>query len=466
MAEIRDYNENIQKLLISVLLSDEEIFARCQNIVNAKYFVNKLRPVVRFIMDFANQYRAIPKHEQVAAQFGMEFDRIDNITAALQQSFLDQIEEFCKNRALADAVISAGDLIAKGNYAEVEKRVREAILVGLSSDIGIRYFDNPRERLMRIRTNKGQISTGWLTVDSKLFGGVNRKELTIFCAGSGGGKSVTKQNVAVNAVRAGLNVVYISLELSEDMISMRLDSMVSGVATTDIFSRLDDVEIKVALAGKKSGDFHVKQLPQGTTTNDIKSYLKNYEIETGHRCDILLVDYLDLMFPNNKKIDVSNLYIKDKFVCEELRGLCMEKNIVGITSSQLGRSAVNESEMDHSHIAGGISKIQTADNVIAILCTPAMRDRGQYQFQFLKTRSSSGVGSKITLGYDPLTLRIFDIEEQDGAPTVVKTASDMLADLRRKNNAPTAAGTSKPVAEAPTAKSVATLRELTNLIRR
>jgi replicative DNA helicase len=303
-------------------------------------------------------------------------------------------------------------------------------------------------------------------VDSKLFGGVNRKELTIFCAGSGGGKSVTKQNIAVNAVKAGLNVVYISLELSEDMISMRLDSMVSGVATTDIFSRLDDVEIKVAMAAKRSGDFHVKQLPQGTTTNDIKSYLKNYEIETGHRCDVLLVDYLDLMFPNNKKIDVSNLYIKDKFVCEELRGLCMEKNIVGITSSQLGRSAVNESEMDHSHIAGGISKIQTADNVIAILCTPAMRDRGQYQFQFLKTRSSSGVGSKITLGYDPLTLRIFDIEEQDSSPAVVKTASDMLADLRRKNNASTTAADAKPVIQAPTAKSVATLKELTSLIRR
>jgi hypothetical protein len=124
-------------------------------------------------------------------------------------------------------------------------------------------------------------------------------------------------------------------------------------------------------------------------------------------------------------------------------------------------------EMDHSHISGGISKIQTADNVIAILATPAMRERGQYQFQFLKTRSSSGVGSKVIMGFDVDTLRIFDMEEDNMPP--VKTATDMMADLRRKNSATGAAsGTDRkpdPVSQDPV-KSVATLKELTSLIRR
>jgi replicative DNA helicase len=244
--------------------------------------------------------------------------------------------------------------------------------------------------------------------------------------------------------------------------------MVSVVATNEIFKRLDDVEIKVLNAGKKAADLHVKQMPQGTTTNDLRAYLKNYEIETGHRCDVLMVDYLDLMFPNNKKIDPSNLFIKDKFVTEELRGLCVEQNMVGVTASQLGRSSTNELEHDHSHIAGGISKIQTADNVISILATPVMRERGQYQFQFLKTRSSSGVGSKVIMGYQVETLRIYDLEEDDVAAPV-KTAGDMLADLRRKNNSHNVdtmpdkkleQNTSAPV------KSVSTLKELTNLIRR
>ncbi len=466
MAEAKDYNEDVQRLLIGVLLSDEEIFSRCQNILQAKYFVNRLRPAVRFLLEFANQYRALPPHEQMRAQFGIEFDKVDSTSPALQGAFLDQIEEFCRNRALADAVLSAPDLIAKGNYSEVEKRVKEAILVGLSSNIGIRYYDNPRERLMRIKSSNGQISSTWKTVDQKLYGGMNRKELTIWCAGSGGGKSLTMQNQAVNMSRAGMNVVYISLELSEEMISMRLDSMVSGVASKEIFARLDDVEIKVLQAGKRAAGLHVKQMPQGTTTNDLRAYLKNYEIETGNRCDVLMVDYLDLMFPNNKRIDVSNLFVKDKFITEELRGLCVEKNMVGVTASQLGRSSVNEMEMDHSHIAGGISKIQTADNVIAILATPAMRERGQYQFQFLKTRSSSGVGSKVVMGFDQENLRIYDLEESEN-PAPAKTAQDMMADLRRKNSATGTADNKRPdPSAADPVKSVAALKELTALIRR
>lgn len=335
--ETKDYTEDKQKLLIDVLLSSEEVFARCQNILNAKYFVNKLRPAVRFILSHAEKYRVLPKIAQVTAETGISFTHIDNITIQHQDSFLDEIEEFCKNRALADAVLSAVDLIEKGNYSEVEKRVRDAILISLQSDIGTDYFEDPRARLMKIKNNNGQVSTGWRDVDDKLYGGVNRGEITIWCAGSGVGKSLFLQNIAINFAQVGLNVIYITLELSEELCSMRMDSMLSQVPTKEIFRKLDEVEIRVKQAGHKSGGLHVKQLPQGSTCNDIKAYLKNYEIETQRRPDVLVVDYLDLLFPNNKKIDPSNLFVKDKFVTEELRGLCVERGMIGQTAAQLNR---------------------------------------------------------------------------------------------------------------------------------
>ena len=335
--EVKEYTEDKQKLLINVLLSSDEIFARCQNILNATYFVNKLRPAMRFILSHAENYSVLPKFEQVNAETGMNFAKIDNITAQHQDAFLDEIEEFCKNRALADAVLSAVDLIEKGNYGEVEKRVREAILISLQSDIGTNYFHDPRARLLRIKDNNGQISTGWRDVDDKLYGGVNRGEITIWCAGSGVGKSLFLQNIALNFAKQGLNVIYISLELSEELCSMRMDSMLSEVATKEIFRKLDEVEIRVKQAGHKSGSMHVKQMPQGSTVNDIKAYLKNYEIETGKKADALVVDYLDLLFPNNKKIDPSNLFVKDKFVTEVLRGLMVERKMIGQAAAQLNR---------------------------------------------------------------------------------------------------------------------------------
>lgn len=97
-------------------------------------------------------------------------------------------------------------------------------------------------------------------------------------------------------------------------------------------------------------------------------------------------------------------------------------------------SSVQEQEHDHSMIAGGISKIQTADNVISIFASAAMKERGQYQIQFLKTRSSSGVGSKVYLGFDPNTLRIFDLDDDAAAAANNTNGADVFTELRRKNN--------------------------------
>jgi len=82
-----------------------------------------------------------------------------------------------------------------------------------------------------------------------------------------------------------------------------------------------------------------------------------------------------------------------------------------VTASQLNRSAVEEIEFDHSHISGGISKINTADNVFGIFTSRAMRERGRYQIQCMKSRSSTGVGMKIDLDYNIDTMRMTDLAD-------------------------------------------------------
>jgi archaellum biogenesis ATPase FlaH len=278
-------------------------------------------------------------------------------------------------------------------------------------------------------------------VDDKLFGGMNRGELNIFAAGSGGGKSLFLANLGVNWALQGLNVVYITLELSEELVSMRLDSMMTGIPTREVFKQIDDVEMKVRVIGKKSGHYQVKYMPSGKTSNDIRAYMKEYEIKMGHKIDVLLVDYLDLLMPISKKISAENLFIKDKYVSEELRNLAMEKKCVFVTAAQLNRGAVEEVEFDHSHISGGLSKIQTADNVFGIFTSRAMREHGRYQIQLMKTRSSSGVGMKIDLAFDVDTLRISDLDEDDATSSQVgsRPGSSMLDSIRNRQSTVTSA---------------------------
>ncbi|SVD75031.1 uncharacterized protein METZ01_LOCUS427885, partial [marine metagenome] len=155
----------------------------------------------------------------------------------------------------------------------------------------------------------------------------------------------------------------------------------------------------------------IKYLPAQSNINDIRAYCKELQIKTGSKIDFMLVDYLDLLSPVSVKVSPNDQFIKDKYVSEELRNLSQELNVIFVTASQLNRGAVEEIEFDHSHIAGGISKINTADNVFGIFTSRAMRERGKYQLQLMKTRSSSGVGQKVELGFDVSSLRIVDLGE-------------------------------------------------------
>jgi len=143
---------------------------------------------------------------------------------------------------------------------------------------------------------------------------------------------------------------------------------------------------------------------------------------------------LDLLMPVSKKISPADLFIKDKYVSEELRNLAVEKNCVFVTAAQLNRGAVEEVEFDHSHISGGLSKIQTADNVFGIFTSRAMRERGRYQLQLMKTRSSSGVGTKIDLEFNLESLRISDLpeDEQEHGGATSRGTSSIIDSIKRK----------------------------------
>ena len=216
------------------------------------------------------------------------------------------------------------------------------------------------------------------------------------------------QNLSVNWILAGMSGIYVTLELSENLSAMRIDSMITDTSTKEIFKDLDNVEMKVKMKQKASGQLRIKYMPAQSTVNDLRAYCKELQIQTGMKLDFLCVDYLDLLMPVSAKVSPSDLYVKDKYVSEELRNLAKELDILFVTASQLNRSAVEEIEFDHSHISGGISKINTADNVFGIFTSRSMRERGQYQIQLMKTRSSSGVGQKVELAFNVETLRITD----------------------------------------------------------
>ena len=462
-----DYGYDIQKVYLEMMMSDAESFIRCQAVFDPEAFDRRLVEPAKFLNDYVTEHNALPTFDMINA--ATQGDLKD--PGVLQENHYDwllaEFETFSRHKALESAILKSADLLEKGEYGPVEDLVKKAVQIGLQKDLGTDYFADPRARLEAIKDTNGQVSTGWSAVDKKLFGGFNRGELNIFAGGSGAGKSLFLANLGVNFAEKGLNVLYLTLELAESLVSMRVDSMITGISTREVFKQIDDVEIKVRMIGKKSGAFQVKYMPSGKTPNDVRSYIKEYEIKTGKKVDVLLIDYLDLLMPNGAKVSAENLYIKDKFVSEELRNLAMELNTVFVTAAQLNRGAVEEIEFDHSHISGGLSKIQTADNVFGIFTSRAMRERGRYQIQLMKTRSSSGVGMKVDLSFNVDTLRIEDLGEDDqeqATAGATNSASSIVNSIKRSSSSTPDEG--EPVkkinAEADSAKLRSFLNNLGN----
>ena len=416
-----------------MMLEDAESYVRVQNIFNPENFDRVLRPAAEFIKTHCDQHKTMPDRAQIAAATGIKLQPVPDLNEGHFDWFLTEFEGFTRRQELERAILKSADLLEKGNYDPVEKLIKDAVQISLTRDMGTDYFADPRSRLMALKSNNGQNSTGWPALDKLLYGGFNRGELQIFAGGSGSGKSLFMQNLAVNWAQAGLNGVYITLELSEGLCSYRIDSMMTNTAAKDIFKDLDTVEMKVRMMAKKAGRLQIKYMPAQSTVNDIRAYIKELQIQNNLKADFLCVDYLDLLMPVSAKVSPNDLFVKDKYVSEELRNLAKELNILFVTASQLNRAAVEEIEFDHSHISGGISKINTADNVFGIFTSRAMRERGRYQLQLMKTRSSSGVGQKVELEFDIESLRIRDLAEDADYQEFKKRAPSIYESIKAKS---------------------------------
>ena len=424
---MKDYSTDLQRLFIEMMLQDASSYVRVQNIYNPENFDRSLRSAAEFIKKHSDDHKVLPTREQVQAVTGVQLHAVPEVGESHYEWFMTEFESFTKKQELERAILKAADLLEKGEFEPVEKLIKDAVQISLTKDLGMNFWADPEAMLTRYFDNGGQVSTGWPQLDRLLYGGFSRGELNIFAGGSGSGKSLVMMNIALNWVQAGLEGVYITLELSEELTGLRTAAMLTNMSTKDIRKDKETAALKIKMVGKKSGSYQVKALPAQSNINDIRAFLKEYQIQTGKKVDFMMIDYLDLLMPVSAKVSPNDLFVKDKYVSEELRNLAKELGILMVTASQLNRSAVEEVEFDHSHISGGISKINTADNVFGIFTSRAMRERGRYQIQCMKSRSSTGVGQKIDLEYNIETMRITDpgLDESNAGDAMRKPAAIM-----------------------------------------
>lgn len=397
-----------QKHLFETLLSSNDVFSRCISILNPEYFDGEVRLAVQFTLEYFNKYKSIPDIKLINSEYDLNIEHIQVPLAKVTYT-CDEIERFCKESAVALAINESLNDLQEGNLGIIVDRVKRAVEVSLKKDLGWNiYGPNFLDMLNESLAKQQTISTGIKALDMWLNGGFARQQTTIFTANSGIGKSVMLNNVGYNYSAQGYHVVYLSLELPKTMVFTRSSAIISGYDvktlgdhTLEVASVVDNVRHKT------DGTFMIQRIAGDSCSNDIRSYLTHYEMEYQRRPDVLVVDYLDKMTPNsrNSRLSISE---QDKFKSEELAEVVLDYDLIGVTASQQNRDAIDDPNPKQSSIAGGLTKINTVDNVISLFMNDQMRLNGEMYAYFLKTRSSDGVGRIAELSFDAKSLRITD----------------------------------------------------------
>ena len=195
---LNDYGIETQRLFLEMMLHDAESFIRVQNIYNPENFDRSVRPAAEFIKEHYANHSSLPILAQVSATTGIKLNAIPDLPDGSLEWFMEEFEKFTQRQELERAILKSADLLEKGEYAPVEKLIKDAVQISLQKDMGTDYFASPKARNDKYFNSGGQVSTGWPSLDKILYGGFSRGELNIFAGGSGSGKSLVMMNIAIS----------------------------------------------------------------------------------------------------------------------------------------------------------------------------------------------------------------------------------------------------------------------------
>jgi replicative DNA helicase len=402
-------SENIQKGCLYLLTHDLDFFSQIVALVKPHYFdYPSYQRIFEATVAYYEKYKHLPKGDALVEfirfttpqnvkddnNYTEDIAAIQNIDKSVldQKEFiLDLVEDFSKRGAMTEAIKKSVVLLKEEKFGDIEHLIKNALLVTRDVQVGQDYFSEAKERVTRLFQQKteNKFKTVFDTFNANLGGGLSAKELGIVVAPPGVGKSLYLVNQGAKSLLEGRNVLYISLEMSEDKIANRFDSVLTHLKNAKL--KFPDVQAKLyerldLIKGKTQGRLIIKEFPTGTVNvNNIRALLVQLNLHKNFKPDLIIVDYLELLRPQ-RVIDAE--YMAQQRIAEELRGLASETKCLVWTASQTNRQARKVSIITDAELGDSYGKIRPADWVISLNQSQEEYDKGQMRVFVMKARDS------------------------------------------------------------------------------
>ena len=401
------FQDSIQRGIIYLAKSEEGFLVETMPMIKSDYFeFPSHQKFYTILKEFFLKYKKLPTDDQLLEEvrgvmasnelFGdykeelSEINKLDVKSIDNGDYYLDLVEEFAKQQSLKDAILKSVDHLDKKRFSAIEEDIRAALTVCRNVDLGTDYFSDVRSRWNRLKDSSvnAKFRTPFETINEALEGGLATKEMAMVVAPPGVGKSLFLANQAVRSVLDGYNVVYLSLEMSEDRVAQRLDSIFTRIRQKQLAGRVNDVEERLTTiqdkAGQTVGKLVIKEFPaKRLTVSGIRAYLNQLKNHQDIEPDVLIIDYLELLGSDSSVAE----YQAQERTAQELRGLATEHKLLVWTATQTNREGKKVSIITDAELADSYGKIRVCDLVFSINQNEQEFDNGQARLYLMKSRN-------------------------------------------------------------------------------
>lgn len=435
--------ESTEALILRNLIYNEDFTRKALPFIKTEYFNDTLQQILyQEISSFVTEYNSLPTQEALFIELEKRtdlneesFHNVVTIVAGLTDEpadkdwLLNTTEQWCKDRAVYLAIHQCIH-IANGNDPKLTKEaipsiLSEALAVSFDNHIGHDYIEDADSRYESYVLKEEKLPFDLTYFNKITGGGLLSKTLTVFLSSTGVGKSLTMCHLASSYLSQGKNVLYFTLEMSEEKIAQRIDANLLDINIQD-FARLSKPEFETKIqkvARRTQGKLIVKEYPPVSAhAGHFRAFINELKLKKSFVPDVLIVDYLNICASSRFKSNgQANSYTIIKSIAEEIRALAVEFNVPAISATQTNRGSLTSSDLNLADTSESIGITHTVDYMFGLISTEELESLNQIMIKQLKNRYGAlDPYRRFTVGIDRAKMRLYDVE-QEAQETLVET---------------------------------------------
>ena len=440
---------------------------------NKKWFQEPtINTIFNIVKDFVIEYRTTPTVEQVIEitkiNIGEDQNLINSIKTLWQQK--DEInkvsDEWLREnitnwgkwqsfyKGLEGTIAFVQSLPPNIAYSECGQYIQKASNIfntgatfTVNNSEGHDFFDIDNHVIPASDTH----SSGYKFFDLCLKGGFTKKGLYVIMGAPKVGKSMWLCNLAANSVKSGFNTIYITLEMSYQLVSQRIGANLFNIPI-DQYDKVSLDKNYMANAMKTfnnnsyttPGKFIIEEFPTSSATaSDIENFVLKKEAEMqkiygeNFKFQNICIDYINIMKDQRSAVTSENSYQKIKNICEDVRAMAQRNMWSVISLTQTNRSGQDASDLSMTNVSESSGLVATVDALFGIIQTNLMRAANVYYIKALALRNSPHMGDKKKYAFDPYYLRLTEDASEDIIPDTIDVPAiyrSATANAINKNN--------------------------------